>query len=52
MATQILKVGSQFSGGVIKEIRKNGVLVLKGTYTRLCLLSEIEKELKRKGVTK
>lgn len=52
MTTQVLKVGSQFNGGVIKDIRKNGVLLLNGDYTRLCLLSEVEKELKRKGVTK
>lgn len=52
MATQVLKIGSKYNGGEVKAINKNGVLVLKGSYTRLCLLSEVEKELRRKGVTK
>lgn len=52
MATQVLKIGSKLAGGEVKSIHKDGVFVLKGSYTRFCLKDEVERELKRKGVTK
>lgn len=52
MATQVLKIGSKLAGGEVKAIFKDGVTVLKGSYVRFCLKDEVEKELKRKGVTK
>lgn len=52
MATQILKVGSQFGGGVVKAVFKSGIMTMKGSYTRFYPKAEVEKELQKKEATK